>query len=135
MNRRQKVFIDERRREQQTNPDRYVPKVASLINVEDHPNGVKPHPSLYQKCWDLGMKRKHHEDKCDPEKQSASLKRVQEEKERREKAKGKTNNVNKGNNSKSTTNSNKGNNTKPAVKTNTASPKSTRRYPLDQYLD
>ena len=42
MNRRQKVFQDERRRQQQTNPDKYVPKVTSLINVEDHPNGVKP---------------------------------------------------------------------------------------------
>ena len=84
------------------------------------------------------MRRKHHEDQCDPEKQAASLKRVQEDKERRGKAKGKTNNVNKGNNAKSTTKSNKGNNNKPAVKTNTASPsanKSTRRYPLDQYLD
>ena len=84
------------------------------------------------------MKRRHHEDNCDPKRQAASLKRVQEEKERREQAKGKTNNANKGNDTKSTTTSNKTNITKPAIKTNTASPsanKSTRRYPLDQYLE
>ena len=43
MNRRQKVFIDERKRQQQTQPNRYVPKVASTFNVEEHPNGIKPH--------------------------------------------------------------------------------------------
>ena len=92
-----------------------------------------PHPHLCQKCWDKGMKRRHNEDKCDPELQAQSLKRMQEEKKRREQTKDKTNN-----NAKSTTNSNKGYNTKPANKTNKASPsvnKSTRRYPLDQYLE
>ena len=39
MNRRQKVFQDEKRRQKQTNPDIYVPKVASTVKVEDHPNG------------------------------------------------------------------------------------------------
>ena len=138
MNRRQKVFQDEKRRQKQTNPDVYVPKVASTVKVEDHPNGLKPHPSYCQKCWDLGMKRKHHEDDCDPEKQKRSLERRQRDKERHEKSEGKANNVNKGSNAKSNPSSNKGNDTRPAVSANAASSstnKSTRRYPLDQYLD
>ena len=138
MNRRQKVFQDEKRRQKQTNPDVYVPKVASTVKVEDHPNGLKSHPSYCQKCWDLGMKRKHHEDNCNPEMQKRSLERRQRDKERHEKSEGKANNANKGSNAKSAPSSNKGNDTRPAVKAGAASSstnKSTRRYPLDQYLD